>query len=245
VWPGERPQFALDTTRRGFKRGGKVFPRSADAAFMPPVEQARLTVSSPTLSLPGGELSADTPASLSAWFAEEVQPYEQALRAYLRKRFPSLPDHDDLVQETYTRLLRARAKGRLTYAKAFLFTAARHVAIDMLRRRRASPLEPLGDEEALPLLEEPPTEEARLEHLRHLELLIEAVESLPARCRQVMMLRHLDGLAYKAIAARLGISSETVKVHMLKGVRDCHAFFRQRGLLDDLPAAAPAGRSAP
>ena len=55
--------------------------------------------------------------------------------------------------------------------------------------------------------------------------------ALPERCRQVMMLRHLDGLAYKEIAERLGISPETVKVHMIKGVKDCTRFFRQRGLL--------------
>ena len=47
------------------------------------------------------------------------------------------------------------------------------------------------------------------------------------------MLRHLDGLAYKEIAERLGISPETVKVHMIKGVKDCTRFFRQRGLLGE------------
>jgi RNA polymerase sigma-70 factor (ECF subfamily) len=53
-----------------------------------------------------------------------------------------------------------------------------------------------------------------------------------------MMLRHLDGLAYKEIAERLEISPETVKVHMIKGVKDCTRFFRQRGLLGpDAPAA--------
>jgi len=49
------------------------------------------------------------------------------------------------------------------------------------------------------------------------------------------------GYAYKEIAGRLGISPETVKVHMLKGVRDCTAFFRERGLLDDV--ASPASNA--
>ena len=65
--------------------------------------------------------SAESPGhGLARWFAEEVQPHEPALRAYLRARFPAVGDHDDLVQETYARLLRAREQGRLTYAKAFL-----------------------------------------------------------------------------------------------------------------------------
>ena len=41
------------------------------------------------------------------WFAEQVKPHEPLLRGYLQKRFPSLPDHDDVVQEAYARLLRA------------------------------------------------------------------------------------------------------------------------------------------
>ena len=47
------------------------------------------------------------------WFSERVHPHEPALRAYLSRRFPSLPDHDDLVQETYARLMRIEDPGQL------------------------------------------------------------------------------------------------------------------------------------
>lgn len=171
------------------------------------------------------------------WFSEDVRPHEPALRAYLLKRFPTLPDHDDVVQETYTRLLRARESGRLTYVKAFLFTAARNVAIDMFRRRRTITHEPLSELVELPVLEETRSVIDTLEHQQRLESLLEAVSALPERCRQVMMLRHLDGLSYKEIARQLGISPETVKVHMVKGVRECVAFFREQGLLEHRPAA--------
>jgi RNA polymerase sigma-70 factor (ECF subfamily) len=172
------------------------------------------------------------PSEQARWFTEEVKPYEPALRAYLQRRFPSLPDHDDLVQETYTRVLRAKSDGRLTYAKAFLFTAARNLAIDMFRRRKVTAFEPIDELKELPALEDQRDAADALEHQQRLEALIEAVASLPERCRQVMMLRHLDGLAYKEIAERLGISRETVKVHMIKGVRDCIRYFRERGLLE-------------
>src|SRR5688572_3993642 len=98
---------------------------------MPPSEPAHSTNSglAQWTALPALERLGDGGVE-SKWFSEDVKPYEPALRAYLLKRFPSLPDHDDVVQETYTRVLRAREKERLTYAKAFLFTAARNVAID-------------------------------------------------------------------------------------------------------------------
>ncbi len=134
----------------------------------------------------------------------------------------------------------ARGDGRLTYAKAYLFTAARNVAIDMFRRRRTVVHETITEFTELPVLEEAPGVIETIEHQQRLEMLIEAVSTLPERCRQVMMLRHLDGLSYKEIAARLGISPETVKVHMVKGVRDCVAFFRKHGLLEDSASGALA-----
>ncbi len=181
------------------------------------------------------------PTEQARWFSLHVQPYEPALRAYLQKRFPALPDHDDLLQETYVRTLRAYEGGRVTHAKAFLFTTARNAAIDLFRRRRGKDHEEISELSALPALDESPGISEVLEREHRLEILLEAILSLPERCRQVMMLRHLDGLAYKEIAERLGISSETVKVHMIKGVKDCTRFLRQRGLLD---ASATKERAA-
>jgi RNA polymerase sigma factor (sigma-70 family) len=169
------------------------------------------------------------PIEHARWFDEEVKPYEGALRAYLVKRFPTLPDHDDLIQETYARLWRAHADGRLTYVKAFLFTSARNVAIDSYRHRRVLEFEPVSDHAELPLLDEQPDVARSVERQHRLDLLIEAVRLLPQRCREVMMLRHLDGLSYKEIAARLSISPETVKIHLMRGVRACTAYLREKG----------------
>ena len=176
--------------------------------------------------------------SLSRWFTEEVQPHEPALRAYLQARFPTLGDHDDLVQETYTRLLRAQANGGVRYPKAFLFTAARNIAFDLFRRRGARPTEAVTDLVELTVLEEMPGVGEQMDQSYELEVLADAVRALPDRCRQVIMLRYLDGLAYKEIAEQLGISAETVKVHMAKGMRRCAAFFAERGLLEVAPPTA-------
>lgn len=194
---------------------------------MAPSEQARLPAASETLRL-------------SRWFSEEVQPHEPALRAYLQARFPSIPDHDDLVQETYTRLLRAQAMGNVRYAKAFLFTTARNAAFDLFRRRRVVPLEAMTDARELSALADQPGAADLLDRQYELEVLTEAVRALPDRCRQVVMLRYLDGLAYKEIAVQLGISPETVKVQMAKGMRRCAEFFAARGMLKTEPTVEKA-----
>lgn len=172
------------------------------------------------------------PSEQARWFYEEVHPHEPALRAYLQVRFPTLADHDDLVQETYVRLLRAKSTGGVRYPKAFIFTAARNVAFDLFRRRRANPIEFGNYQAELVALDPQPGADEALDQHYELEVLAEAVRALPDRCRQVIMLRYLDGLAYKEIAEQLNISPETVKVHLAKGIRRCAAIFSERGLLD-------------
>jgi len=182
-------------------------------------------------------------AEKARWFSEHVHPHEPALRAYLSKRFPALPDHDDLVQETYARLLRVDDPGRLAHPKAFLFTTARNAAIDLFRRRHVHPHESLAEHEGLielPLLDRPPTAVETLERRQRREALTEALRALPERCREVMLLRYLDGCSGKEIAGRLGISLGTVKGHLLKGVRDCARYFEARGLVDAAPDREPA-----
>lgn len=171
------------------------------------------------------------PSEQARWFTEEVQPHEPALRAYLFARFPALGDHDDLVQEAYTKLLRARADGNLRHAKAFLFTSARNAALDLFRRRRVTRLESLSDFQEVSVLEEHPGVAEIVSRQQELDILADAVRMLPDRCRQVILLRYLDGLSYKEIAVQLGISPETVKVQMAKGMRRCADILRKRGVL--------------
>jgi RNA polymerase sigma-70 factor (ECF subfamily) len=177
------------------------------------------------------------------WFNAEVKPCEPALRAYLQKRFPLLPDHDDLLQETYTRIVVARRAGRVSSAKAYLFTVARNLAIDLLRRRLPAH-EPLSDTQEISALGETSDVATVLDRRQRHEALRRAVSVLPDRCRAVMMLRFIEGLPNKDVAERLGISVNTVKVHMARGVKDCIRSFRQEGLFDNRATGALVQESA-
>lgn len=173
-----------------------------------------------------------SPTEESRWFSEQVVQHEPALRAYLSRRFPSVPDHDDLIQETYARTVRAWKLGRLTHVKGFLFTAARNIAIDLVRGRTGH--ERLTDERMLPLLDEPPGVPEVIDQNDREQLLISAVASLPPQCRRVMVCRYVDGLSYQEIAVRLGLSTETVKAHLVKGVRVCIGYFDAHGMFEAL-----------
>jgi RNA polymerase sigma factor (sigma-70 family) len=83
------------------------------------------------------------------------------------------------------------------------------------------------------VVEERPDAAEALSQRQELDLLAEAVRTLPERCRQVIMLRYLKGCSYKEIAALLDVSPETVKTHMAKGLRRCAEYFEVRGLLSE------------
>jgi RNA polymerase sigma factor (sigma-70 family) len=167
-------------------------------------------------------------AGLTEWFAREVQPHEPKLRAWLHARFPALTDIDDLVQESYARLLRARQVGQVENAKSYLFATARHAALDLFRRSQIVSIESVEEVGDLSVLEDGPGAAESLSRAQELELLAEAMQALPDRCRHVLVLQKLHGLSYKEIAARLGISEHTVNAQIAKGVLRLRDYMRAK-----------------
>lgn len=172
------------------------------------------------------------------WFHDEIQPHESSLRSYLRGLFPSLSDLDDLVQETYLRLIRAHEKGRISYAKAFLFTTARNAALDIFRRRKLAVFEPIADDSHHLAADDIPDASEALNRQQEMDMLAEAMKTLPPRCRQTLTLRLLYGMPAREIADQLGISEFTVKAQLAKGMRRCTDYFEARGIIDGPSTAA-------
>lgn len=164
------------------------------------------------------------------WFREQVEVHHESLRAWLRGKFPGITDPDNLIQETMSRVWRARANGPVSSARALLFTTAHNLAVDQLRRQAIAPVEPLAETFELPVYEESPTPAEATARNQELELLTQAIQSLPEKCRQVLTLRKIYGLSQKEIAAQLGISEHTVEAQIGNGMRRCAAFFSRLGL---------------
>lgn len=170
-------------------------------------------------------------AEQARWFVDEVLPHEKELRGWLHVRFTTAGDVDDMVQETFARLLKVHDSGPVVNPRAFLFVTARNMALNQLRHLRYE--RPQGAEELDPLsivddLNSPPESLAKEEELQHL---IKAIQSLPNRCRQVMTLRKIYGLSQKEVAQRLGISVHTVEAQGSIGLRKCIEYFRCHGYL--------------
>lgn len=163
------------------------------------------------------------------WFAEHVHPYEPMLRAWLHGRFEAHIDLDDIVQEAFVRVLQARLGGKLREPKAFLFATARNLALDRLRRHEVSRMDSLVEIESLNVLDEGDGVPETVARHQELALLTAAIQSLPARCRQIFTLRKLYDLSQREIALRLGISESTVSNQIMIGIEKCTDFFAKHG----------------
>ena len=164
----------------------------------------------------------------SAWFTAHVQPHEGMLRAWLRSRFPAESDVDDIVQESYARVLAARQTTAIESPKAFLFATARNLALGRLRRvQAAGAVNFLAEAQVEDVLDETADVPHAVARAQELELLTHAIQSLPTRCRQVLTLRKIYGLSQKEVAAQLGIAEHTVEAQGTIGLRKLAEFFER------------------
>ena len=165
------------------------------------------------------------PESLKAWFAREILVHEAALVRYLNRKWRRREEVHDLRQEIYVRVFEAAAKAYPTSPKSFLFTTARNLMADRIRRGRivsidaVGLLEAVGDADVSNVLIDEMSPERRVGGREELKRLAQAFDSLPPRCREVVWLRRVEDLPQKEVARRLGISERTVECQVLKGMR--------------------------
>jgi RNA polymerase sigma-70 factor (ECF subfamily) len=160
----------------------------------------------------------------------EALEFEGVLRACLYRYTRNHSDVEELLQEIYARLLIAGGpeEPEIRSVRAYSLTLARNVAFDWLRHKRVVPIELVADMEALEVLDEGEQVEEIVNSHQELALLVQAIQGLPDRCRQVFTLRKVYGYSQKEIAARLSISENTVEQHLTKAARRCaQALFDQ------------------
>ena len=156
--------------------------------------------------------------------------FESVLRACLYRYARNASDVEELLQETYARLLTAGESNEpeVRSVRAFSLTVARNVAFDWLRHKQVVPIELVADMEAMDILDERDQIDQIVNSHQELMMLIKAVQQLPERCRQVFTLRKVYGYSQKEIAARMNITENTVEQQLIKAARHCaQALFDQ------------------
>jgi RNA polymerase sigma-70 factor (ECF subfamily) len=155
---------------------------------------------------------------LNGWFVREVLPLEAALMQFLRRSWPNKSDIDDLAQEVYARVYEAAREKIPQPVKPFVFTIARNLLIDRVRHEQVVPIEAVADLESLGVAVDAPGPDRNVMAQDELRRLQAALEKLPPRCREVVVLGRIEGLSGKEISQRLGIGASTVSEHLATGM---------------------------
>ncbi|MCC6903753.1 MAG: RNA polymerase sigma factor [Polyangiaceae bacterium] len=156
---------------------------------------------------------------------EALRPLVRAVAASVLRESRMHPDVDDCANETFRRALEGQSRLRPGEPlRPWLLGIARHVALDAVRlrsRTRARTVRAVAEDDD-PLERVPdsaPGADDRLEHARRTAAIRAAMERLPADHRKAMEMFHIDGLAYREIAMRLGVPMGTVCTWISRGRR--------------------------
>ncbi|HEX3363905.1 RNA polymerase sigma factor [Phenylobacterium sp.] len=158
-------------------------------------------------------------ATLRAWFFREVFPLEPALTRYIRRNWRNESEVADLRQEIYARIYSAARERLPLQTKPFLFTIARNHLINQAKRAHVVSIDHVAGLESSPVLVDAVTPDRHVTARDELRRVQAGLDRLPPRCREVVVLRKIEGLSTKAVAARLNIGVDAVEQQMVHGMR--------------------------
>ena len=152
---------------------------------------------------------------------------KKSFEVYFKQLFPSLTyyaykilkDYDqakDIVHEAFIKLWNNRknidTEGNV---KSYLYRSVHNLSLNYIRdNKRLQSSEDMLEADLDPVDFDYSVETTELQ-----EAIITAIEAMPPKMKQVFIMSRYDGLKYKDIAARLGISVKTVEVHMSKALK--------------------------
>lgn len=138
-----------------------------------------------------------------------VNLHSDALYRFLLKNVRDRDKARDLVQDTFTKLWLKVDEVAFEKSKSYLFTAGYHTMIDMMRREKRHQ-DYQGEAKVTSLS----STERQYSDLN--AVLNEALETLPAIQKSVLMLRDYEGYSYEEIEEITGLNESQVKVYIYR-----------------------------
>jgi RNA polymerase sigma-70 factor (ECF subfamily) len=163
------------------------------------------------------ELIAEFQRGNAAAFSVLVDRYRDPLTNYLYRFLGDWDECRDAVQDTFVRVFQNRnAYKPIAKFSTWMYTIATNVAKSRLRRRSVVRMLPLArrgveGEPEYDVADESTRADLQLESHLAEERIQHALDALPTKHREVILLRDVQGLSYEEIAGISGLSMGTVK----------------------------------
>jgi RNA polymerase sigma-70 factor (ECF subfamily) len=161
--------------------------------------------------------------------AQRIDQYRDKIVRYLRKR---VPRHcvEDFAQETLLNAYAYLSNGnKLDKPLAFLYQTANNVVRQNHRDQKTAAvtdavanIDELEGKVGMPSVEQ--TVMSELEF----EAMCVAIGRLPDKCRKAFVLRKVYQYSYREIAEECGVSVDTVRNHVVTGLKLVHKYYKQR-----------------
>lgn len=158
-----------------------------------------------------------------AAYARLMALYRRPLSFHVSRLLRSTDPVDDLVQEVFLKAFDSLSSYHDGYAfSTWLYRIATNHTIDYLRKKKLSTVsidEPVGSGEGSSPREfadpESQADKAVFDRERK-QWVARAIERLPEKYRQVIVMRHMDELSYEEISEALDVPLGTVKAHLFR-----------------------------
>src|SRR5436189_6314532 len=145
-----------------------------------------------------------------ASFEETMLPHMDAAHNLAKWLLRNEEDAQDVVQEAYLRAFKSFSGFHGSNGRAWLLTIVRNTSYTLLKKNRAVDLSTTFDEEIHASDHESASPAAILEHAEDTELIRNAMDQLPTEFREIVILRHQEGLSDKEIGDIAQIPPGTV-----------------------------------
>jgi RNA polymerase sigma factor (sigma-70 family) len=141
------------------------------------------------------------------------------LSRYLSRRTGTAEAAADLTQEVFARMVEKGERIEcIRHPRGYLFRSAKNLMVDSWRSTDEQSAGVYDDETESDAVNSP---ETILQHRESLALLLQAIETLPPRCREVFLLHRFEDMSYEEIAERLDIGVSAVEKQMMRAMKAC------------------------
>lgn len=182
--------------------------------------------------MPGADRTPDfTPQVVKRDFVsfdDAVLPHLDAAHNLARWLMRNEQDAQDVVQEAYLRAFKSFSGFHGSNGRAWLLTIVRNTCYTLLKKNKAVDLTTTFDEEVHAADSESDSPATILEHTEDAKLISEAMDELPAEFREILVLRHQEGLSYKEIADIAQIPPGTVMSRLARAREKFREYFAVR-----------------
>ena len=163
------------------------------------------------------------------------------LRRYLTRLLGSAAEAQDVAHDAYLRIYPGQGRPAAEKPEALLYTTARNLAFNRLKRRRISPIVPGAASYETAATSAPGVAQEVMAR-QESGILGKAISELPHGCRAVLLLRKVELLSHQQIANRLGIAISTVEKQHARALRLLRASLEDQ-LDRGSPSACPASET--